>query len=68
MNTVYAYLADRWEAVDQVRIPALLAAGWKSEEVVKMSARDAFDEWLSAPDVQTQGYQRAVARALGGAG
>jgi hypothetical protein len=63
-NVAYAYLVEKADAEDSAGVPAYRVAQVESEDIRKLSARAALDEWLNEPLGDEAAHEQAVVEFL----
>jgi hypothetical protein len=64
LSVVYAYLVEKADAEDSAGVPAYRVAQVESEDIQKLSARGALDEWLNAPLGEDAAHESALVEFL----
>jgi hypothetical protein len=64
LSVAYAYLVEKADAEDSAGVPAYRVAQAEPEDIAKLSARGALDEWLNQPLGDEAAHEKAVVEFL----
>jgi hypothetical protein len=64
LSVAYAYLVEKADAEDSAGVPAYRVAQAEPEDIAKLSARAALDEWLNEPLGEDAAHENALVEFL----